>query len=75
MTAGDDLHASGSCQVALWRPDGSVDRFVFPAPCTLIVGEVWLTFAAGDRKVLPAADGVVPRRASEADVLGAEGLL
>lgn len=64
-----DLHASRLCQVDM--VDGTtVTPYVFAAPATVIVGDLWLTMNVGDRRIAQAPAGVVPRLATEADVLG-----
>ncbi len=63
-----DLHASRLCQVDVVDGNLAVTPYVFDAPVTIIVGDLWLTMGVGERRIVQA--GVVPRVATEADVLG-----
>lgn len=64
-----DLHASRLCQVDVVDASLNVRPYVFPAPATVVVGDLWLTLKVGEHRVVQLPDGVVPRLAAEADVL------
>jgi hypothetical protein len=67
------LHRANRCLLTVFRPDGTYDRTMHPAPVTFIVGDAWITLRPGDQKVIgPLPDGVSPRVATETDVLAWE---